>query len=520
MNGEVAMSDDFALGWHEPVDSKVDTGYTIAVWGDHVLVGGEDGDVSYSDDGGATFTALEDVRHSGDVTVAFDSYFPENDTIYAAIANGNDDDNGVYRFMIGEDEEWTDLKAEPTKYGLCCSNDPNEGEPFEVHFTGIVLDTDEGNPMTSAATGGVLYASYQSEDPDITGVARYLTPAEDVVCKPCGDWDYLWKGLPDHDPEGCPPDIGPSFETIPDALKICGCLSPDTNSKLFAVDYDDWGYDMWHPLGDDDNFDSGLWMFEDCYAKQAPDLVTQDGYEVGVQCDWCDSLPFVLKWDRLCDACSYEVQIALDSEFTEIVWSTTEDVIDTDHEKSYVPPDGDAPAVHVTSSLIPDNIYYWRVRAVDAGTGQYIRSWWSDYRSIRVAPWMGSGVMLVYPVSDSDPTPVSNLQFEWTMLADADQFEWTLRQGTAVVSSATKTTTNHICAVELDYDTPYTWEVVATRNGDTISTAEASFRTMVEVPPDPDPEPDVTPVWVWVVIAIGAVLVIVVIILIFRTRRV
>jgi hypothetical protein len=85
-NGDVAMFDDDE--WQAAVASEVDTGWTIAVWGDWILVGGFDGEVSYSDDGGETFTALEDVDYDGDdckVTVAFDTYFDTNMTIYAAV---------------------------------------------------------------------------------------------------------------------------------------------------------------------------------------------------------------------------------------------------------------------------------------------------------------------------------------------------------------------------------------------------------------------------------------------------
>jgi hypothetical protein len=41
-NGDVAMFDDDE--WHAAVESEVDYGHTIAVWGDWILVGGEDGD--------------------------------------------------------------------------------------------------------------------------------------------------------------------------------------------------------------------------------------------------------------------------------------------------------------------------------------------------------------------------------------------------------------------------------------------------------------------------------------------
>jgi hypothetical protein len=231
LDGTVAMSDDYAIGWHEPVDSKVANGYTIAVRGDDILVGGCAGDVSHSDDGGETFTELEDVAVDGYVTVAFDSYFNDNDTIYAAVA-GAGTGNGIYRWVIGQSTEWENLGAEPYDY------------------TGLVLDRPApGNPLTSADTGGVLYASYISGD--TTGVARCLTPAEDVCCGGT-DWDYLIEEL-----------TSELFFMMPQALKICGCLTADSNSKLFAIDGSE-PYDM-------EKAEIGtVWSFEDCYAKTSP----------------------------------------------------------------------------------------------------------------------------------------------------------------------------------------------------------------------------------------------------------
>jgi len=108
--GDVAMSNDHgkAINWTGVVDSKVDYGWTIAVWGDCVLVGGQDGDVSYSDDGGETFAALDDIATSGSVTVAFDSYFDSNHTVYAALGDAGDD-NGVYRWVVDESNKWENL---------------------------------------------------------------------------------------------------------------------------------------------------------------------------------------------------------------------------------------------------------------------------------------------------------------------------------------------------------------------------------------------------------------------------
>jgi hypothetical protein len=536
-DGTVAMSDDYALGWHEPVDSEVTHGYTIAVWGDDIIVGGEDSDVSHSDDGGDTFTELEDVAIVSDyyVTVAFDSYFDVNSTIYAGLDDGSTagEDSGVYRWIIGESEDWKDLRAEPleSQIGVYDADDPPVDDTVEVNFTGLVLDNAEGNPMTSADNGGVLYASYYGYwgGDWFTGVARYLTPAEDVVCKECGDWDYLIEGLT-IDVEG--------FDAWPDSLKICGCLTPDSNSKLFAIDEWDY-YDM------EDNEYGSVWTFEDCYAKKAPDLTSPDDGEV-IAADPCAcyNVPFTLKWDRLCDACSYDIQIALDEEFDDIVYDST---TDPDLEgKSYRPPEGDAPSRYVNGMLVCEFTYYWRVRAADAGTGQIIHSWWSEPRSITVAPSIAAGeIDLVAPEPGTTGVAIKNVGFSWDISAEADAFDWVLDDNadlsSPVESNTELTSTAYECTQTLEYSTTYYWQVTAYNEGAEISTSAIGtfttaatgefccpqcglcFDTQEDLEDhiaDAHPAQPTTPFWVWVIIVIGAVLVIVVIVLIFRTRRV
>jgi len=228
--GDVATFDEDE--WQEGVDSKVEYGWTIAVQGDDILVGGCDGDVSYSDDGGETFTELEQVPVvAADytlVTVAFDSYFDANNTIYAAVAGfegSSPTTGGIYRWVIGESDEWENLGAE------------------DYAYTGLALNIPSGGkPKTSADTGGVLYASYVSGD--TTGVARCLTPAEDVCCSGT-DWDYLTRGL-----------TSELFKMTPQALKICNCLTADLGSRLFAIDSSDC-YDM------EEGRTGTVWSFED-----------------------------------------------------------------------------------------------------------------------------------------------------------------------------------------------------------------------------------------------------------------
>jgi len=515
-NGEVAMFDDDE--WQESVDSEVTNGWCIAVHGDHILVGGQDADVSYSDDGGETFVELEDVDDSSDVhvNVAFDSYFDQNDTIYAALANAFAD-NGIYLLEIGgESDEWYKLGARPYNY------------------TGIVVDRPSpGNPMTGPDTGGVLYASYLSwyyEDEENcdecgvgywelgeeggeicwdTGVARCLTPIVEICCGVGeAEWDYLTWGL----------DTEAEFNMQPQALKICGCLSADSNSRLFAIDgyYD---YDIC------DGQDGTVWTFEDCYAKKGVELNSPaDGFVVAADPCECDNVPFAIAWDRICDACVYEVQFSLDEDFTEIWWiGWDEHMLD----RLYVEPSAPMePTAWIEDWFTCEFTYYYRIRAIEAETCQEIRSWWSETRSFTVAPSVGAAeISLISPEPGATGIALKNLGFSWDLLADADEFDWKLSENSDLSSPVDSTTglesTAYQCTVDLEYDTTYYWHVTAYKGGSAISSsAVGTFRTMTEAEEPSEPVEPKTPFWVWVVIGIGAVLVIVVIVLIFRTRRV
>jgi hypothetical protein len=509
-DGQVAMSDDHgkAITWTDPVDSKVSYGWTIAVHGDYVLVGGMDGDASYSDDSGDTFTALDDVYSASDVhvTVAFDTYFDTNDVVYAALANAGAGNNGIFMTTLPDNTEWTDLGADP-----------------DFNYTGLVLSYASGNPFTSADTGGVLYASYFTwidNDGYDSGVARSLTPiVEEEACQACPtEWDYLTYGL----------DYDTDFTMPPFALKACGCLTTDTNTKLFAIDDNDYGWE-----GMVNGEPGTVWTFEDCYAKKAVELTSPaDGFVVGTSsCDCCN-VPFNIFWDRLCDACGYEIEFALDPDFTQLVPVYFDDmvlfdsVVEDGAGNIYFPESGTNPSAFLECYFQPETTYYWRVRAAEAGTGQIIHSWWSDAQSFTVAPTAASGAIeLVAPTPGATDVPVTNAAFSWHMLASWDSFDFVLSKNADLSSPVMSSTGLHSTAASytgtLSYDTPYYWQVTAYKEGSAISmSAIGTFRTMEQPAGPVTPEPTPTPFWVWVVIAIGAVLVIVVIVLIFRTRRV
>jgi hypothetical protein len=517
-NGDVSMYDS-SEGWYDSVASEVDYGYTIAVHGDYVIVGSAwDGQVSYSDDGGETFTLLDEtvpiLGDNGHTTVAFDTYFDTNDVIYAALEGygSSGSSGGIYEWVLGTSTDWTDLGAD---------ND--------YAYTGLVLSFDAtGNPFTSPDTGGVLYASYiywGTNRTDATGVARSLTPiTEEAVCESCpSEWDYLYVGISD----------GAGFEATPRSLKMCGCLDATSNTELFAIDswYD---YNMIDGTYDG-NFGGAVWTFEDCYAKKAVDLVSPaDGFVVGTSTCGCCNVPFTIKWARVCDSCCYEIEFAYDAAFTESY--IPEPVLGGDSVyvdfSYYCPGAVISPAAAANPSAFlgcyfqPETTYYWRVRAVEAGTGQQIHSWWSDPQSFKVSPTAAAGAIeLVAPVPGATDVAVTNAAFSWHLLATADSFDFVLSPN-ADLSGAISTKTGLTGTATsytgtLQYDTSYYWQVTAYNQGAAISTsAIGTFRTVKAPTVTPEPTPAPTPFWVWVVIAIGAVLVIVVIVLIFRTRRV
>jgi len=504
-SGDVAMSDDYGAtaSWDDEVDSELDQdGHTIAVMGDYVLVGGEDGTVTYSDDAGESFTRLGDKGELDEmVHVAFDSYFDENKTVYGAVTGG---DGGIWRWVIDEDSSWEDLDATPTLDQMGGDGD----DPLDVAYFGIVLDRAEGNPMTSASTGSVLYATYfyydEDEDEWYTGVARCLNPAKEVCCDDL-DWDYL------HEDLTVGTDDAQAFILEPSNLKICGCLTSDTNSKLWAID------DFYYDIEDGENT---LWVYEDCVAKEGITLLSPaDGATVPSDPCYCWNDDFVLKWERLCEACKYDIKIALDPDFNEV------------KEKwlAYEPEEGKTPSLVVENLALGTGscgtTFYWKVRAVEAESNDVIRSPWSEARSFTVEAGPEATCEVVSPSSGATNVRTDNVSFTWKAVPDTDTYDFVLSKdaelSTPVDSRTGLTGTAYATNATLEHNTPYFWRVMASANGNVLCQSSIStFTTAPEAPAPPVKEEPRTPPWVWVIIGIGAVLVIVVVVLIFRTRRV
>jgi len=490
-DADVSMSDNHGVpgSWSSAEDAKLasdEAGHTIIALDGYVLVGGDKGSVSYSDDSADSFSRLSDKKKlGGEVQVAFDSYFDENDTVYAVVTTGSK--LGVWRWVIDDSTSWKDLKATSRAY------------------YGIVLDRD--NPKTSASNGGVLYAVYQG------GMARWLSPA---TSPKASKWDYLDNGVP----------TGTTFTAEPSALKICG-----DNSFLWAIDTS--GYDL-------DEGENNLFVYEDCLAKVSVELskVKDEALIPSDPCV-CENEEFVLAWEQLCNSSTYELTIALDDDFDfQLPGYNPATVVDDEY---LLVEEGD---------LDCNQTFYWRVRVIEADDNdETIRSWWSDTWSLIVEAGPGGAIGPTAPDDGASDIALEGVVFTWTSVAEATGYDFTLMDASGTeIDSATIDApgTSYAYGGKLDYDTAYTWQVTAMKDGVALSKSSVCTFTTASAPPakvwtcpqcgltfdseealkahiaeaHAPPPPAGTPAWVWVVIGIGAVLVIVVIVLIFRTRRV
>jgi hypothetical protein len=520
-SGNFSMSTQYGRRWSDAEDIGLDSGHTITSCCEQgfVVVGGYGGDpVAWSDDAGESWDVTDDVPDTGYVHVACDPVC-EN-IIYAAV-----DGEGIYRTDI-TDGEWTEISVVSTD------------------FTGIVV-----------AREGTLYASSDNlnfdEDEDYchdrkpvdagdgdyvySGVARNLDPCETSCCG-TEDWDYLICGLGEGPEE--------NFDNEASALRICGCLSSDTNSVLWAIDTEP--YDVTDGAGDNDSYGS-LWSYEDCAAKHGPTLTSPaDGDVLDCEaCEGCGASPFTLKWERMCNACSYDIQIMDEDGNLIVEWVDKEITgdppklyVDSD-EVSMVETDGDI-TIYLSSNdglLECGNTYTWKVREANTSC-ECVHSPWSEIWSFTVAVGSADAIKLLAPTSGALGVPISNIGFSWSSAPDATSYTFILSgnaalTGALVSQDLSSTAFNYVGP--LDYGKAYYWQVKAWKDSVLLTTSVVGvFNTMAE-PEEPTPPVEVTttpapvlqipaaeqitPSWIYAIVGIGAALAVVVIILIVRTRR-
>jgi len=314
------------------------------------------------------------------------------------------------------------------------------------------------------------------------------------------------------------------FHAQPSALRICGCLSLDTNSILWAIDTDP--YDVSDNLGDNDAYGS-LWSYEDCAAKHGPDLTSPADMSVldCELCAGCGAAPFTLKWERMCLACSYDIQI-MDEDGNLIAEEVDIDIT------------GDPPSLYVDGTLLTcGETYTWKVREANTSC-ECVHSPWSETWSFTIAVGASDAISLLSPDEGTLGIPINDVGFSWTSVSNADSYSFVLSPNanlTGALVSQDQGTTAFNFTGPLDYSDTYYWQVKAWKGSVLMTTSSIGvFSTIAEaVAPTPPvvvnetPAPvieipaaqNITPTWIYAVIGIGAALVVVVIVLIVRTRR-
>ena len=209
-----------------------------------------------------------------------------------------------------------------------------------------------------------------------------------------------------------------------------------------------------------------------------------------------------LRWEQLCLATGYELQIARDKDFTlrinpavnsegKISAVTGSILLDMDETNMT------SPAAWIAPGALPEAgaTYYWRIRVYKSATGQLAYSPWSEARSFSIKPGFivntpYYGVQLLSPGNGCPGCKVKPASFSWSPWKDATRYQFDLARDAEfkqIVVTATTTTTGYVYNGTLDYSTNYFWRVRALEvNGQDIpSDWSATFSFQTEPAPAP-----------------------------------
>jgi len=209
---------------------------------------------------------------------------------------------------------------------------------------------------------------------------------------------------------------------------------------------------------------------------EAPILMSPKNLTKGVE----HQVP--LKWHSIKGATYYNIEIATDSSFTNLVWHK-ENNIDT---------------TVITSKILGSTVYYWRVKAFTAKNV----SIWSEIWSFRTL--MGSPLLLS-PANDTVNMPLS-LDLVWKSVDDADQFLVQIAKDIEftdkIFDDISNNDTSHTLS-GLEPEITYYWRV-ASKNNDGVSEYSDpwNFSTMLKpveliAPENYDVNLPITTIFTW-----------------------
>jgi hypothetical protein len=230
---------------------------------------------------------------------------------------------------------------------------------------------------------------------------------------------------------------------------------------------------------------------------------------------------FVFLWEQLCLAGQYELEIAKDRAFTQVVFNSGVFALGENNVTS--------PAlVYQLNNLEAGHTYYYHFRVRGAVTGQMIHGPWSEIGVITnkagYSVSAGStGVQLLNPGNGCSGCLIQPVSFSWSPYSQTTKYRLTLARDaglTDIIKKVDVTTTSYQYDGRLDYDTMYFWQVMGLEPAPSDPSAVFSFVTENKprvMPAIVATEPP-TPLWVWIIIAVGTLLIIATAAFILRAR--
>lgn len=437
-----------------------------------VVVGGIAGAVSYTADGGTTWVAIPGGAGTAAVQVTADK-LSTGGNIYAASGTS------ISRYTVGTSAAFAPIKSGTT------------GSATGIAFSGTTLyvTTDDG-----------VGSSY---------LYRTLTPAGAV----------------------------PGWNT---PTAILGDITATFAGNVLRFTETPRGF--WVTVGSDKN--PKLWAMSnvttiaieslvDSLTTLTPTLTAPaNGSTIQVNTQSGQAMDVAYTWSEPSTASKYDLQIALDSAFTQVL--TTEVV--ASFAPSVVQLIGPNIAGPSGNKLVyqPDTTYYWRVRVDPAGPFDSAYSATMNFKIGSLAP-----LKLVTPASGASDVSVMP-DYSWTAVTGATNYEIFVSDDptfAVITFSANSDKPVYSSTEALAYSTTYYWRVRVSAPATAVSPFVYGIFTTENRPTTPTPPititqtnttitqtiPPPTPVipnyLLWIIIGIGAVLVIALIVLIARTRR-
>ncbi len=434
-NGLVYLSNNSGLSYYEGEIAGGQSLNSIATSPDYakdktILVGNSDGWVFWSEDNGSSFESLpQDATSkplSGNISVAFDPDYADNNTVYAASDSA---DEGIYRFIVGRSDKWENIDSPasgmigqllaPAEGTLYATNFKANGGmerclnptyPLGPTFETVTRGLDDGATLVGLWLSGNQLWSVDSTNTSlityIDSLAQPITltlPADeatgmgmiinDTVKNISLDWDTLpgateYKWQLDYDNEFSSVPAGFEGNTRASSAQL-PALDPTTTYH--------WRVRVTEPVL---SHWSDKWSFTTSFGTEAyaPQLESPEAGAGGVP------VKPIFQWSAVAGADGYELVVSTKSAVDNpTILKTGTFALPTT-------------AWQANIELDYDTTYYWKVRAVSSNTS----SPWSAVSAFTTEP-LPTTSSVPPPESSQPPSPDT---FDWT--------EWIVPAGGAM----------------------------------------------------------------------------------------